>query len=52
MVRLHETDIDTLVATQYLAAAERQDAKAVKYAIGAFVSDKLFECDPGLAPSR
>ncbi len=52
MVRLHETDIDTLVATKYLAAAERQSAKAVKSAIEAFVSDKLFECGQGLAPSR
>ncbi len=51
-VRLCEADIDALVAPQYLAASERQDAKAVEYAIGAFVSDKLFECDQGLAPSR
>ncbi len=48
-VRLHETDVDTLVAMQYLAAAARHDAKAIKDAAEAFVSDKLFECGQGCA---
>ncbi len=51
-VRLCEADIDALVATQYLAASERQDAKAIADATGAFVSDKLFECGHGLEPLR
>ncbi len=46
-IRLHETDIDTLIAADYLAAAERQDAQAVKDATQAFVSDKLFESGQG-----
>ncbi len=51
-VRLCEADIDTLVATDYLPATERHDAQAIKDATEAFVSDKLFECGQGLAPSR
>ncbi len=43
MVRLHETDIETLVATDYLPARQRQDDQAIKDAAQAFVSDKLFE---------
>lgn len=46
-VRLHETDIDTLVATDYLAAEARQDAKAIKDAAQSFVWEKLYECAHG-----
>ncbi len=51
-IRLCDPDIDTLVAMDYLAAAECQDAHAISKAAGAFVSDKLYECGKGLEPSR
>jgi len=46
-VRLCEADIDMLVATDYLAAAERQDAEAIKVATEMFIYDKRFECGQG-----
>ncbi len=42
-VRLSEGEIDTLVATQYLAAAARQDPKAIKEATEAFLTEKLLD---------
>jgi hypothetical protein len=46
-IRLSDAEIDTLVAAQYLAAAQRNDADAIKDATQTFVSDKLFECGLG-----
>ncbi len=40
------------MATQYLAAAARHDAKAVKAATEAFLTEKLLDCAAGLEPSR